>query len=222
MARALTACAVGIVVAGLIGACGEPSPSPSVDAAVRSRPGPPTIASPVVAWPAGSPVASPIRATPATPAALVLVPTVDAATDPIAQLALAEARRDGMIRSGTPVVRLSRDVTPEELAALGFGTWNFTPTCVPPLRLVILQGNLAWGHAFPVVAEPGTEIPLKFLIFIYDARLGAFRWIGGDPNGAWVRKALGDPSLPDIDPATLPNEKHPFQIPCTPTILPGG
>jgi hypothetical protein len=113
-------------------------------------------------------------------------------------------------------------VTPEELANLGFGSWSFTPTCVPPLHLVILQGDLAWGSAFPVVAEPGAEIPLKFLIFVYDGRIGVFRSIGGDPDGAWVKKALGDSSLPDADPATLPNEKHPVQIPCTPTILPGG
>lgn len=219
MARALAVAAVGVLIAGLLAACGAPSPAPGAAPETRSRPGPPAAASPMAA----SPVSSPARATPAaTPATPISVPTVAAATDPIAQLALAEARRNDMIRSGTPIVRLSRPVTPQELADLGFGNWNFTPSCVPPLHLVILQGDLAWGNAYPVVAPPEQVYPLRFLIFIYDARLGAFRWIGGDPDGAWVKKALGDPSLPDVDPATLPNEKHPVQIPCAPTVLPGG
>jgi hypothetical protein len=169
---------------------------------------------------AGSPV--PVR----TPQPLVRppdvpVPTVDVAGDPLAQRALAHARREIRLKSGAITTRLSRPTTPEELRALGFGSWNFTPSCVPPLHLVILQGDFDVRPAMPSALPPGQEIPAAFVVYVYDLRID--NWIGlfGDPTGGQVKQVLGDPRLPDADPAALARPEHPVPVPCAPVEVPG-
>ncbi|HEX5505077.1 MAG TPA: hypothetical protein VFW96_20845 [Thermomicrobiales bacterium] len=215
MARLLITSAVGILAVSLLAACGTMNPSPDVPPAAAPRG---SAGSPVAA----SPVASPTRGTPAaTPTASGSRPTVDVAHDPMAQRALADTRRLVKIKSGVPAVVLSQPVTPQELRDWGLGDWNFTPGCVPPLYLVIIKGDFDWDDAFPAPVAPGTEMPVRYIAYVYDLIVGGIRAMYGDPDGGQVKKALGDPTLPDVDPASLPNPKFPAQVPCSPTVLPG-
>ena len=110
-------------------------------------------------------------------------------------------------------------MTTEELKRFGLGDWNFTPGCVPPLHLVILQGDFDLRGAFPAPIPADQEIPASFLVYVYDLKIdGIIAWYG-DPDGAQVKQALGDPTLPDAD--SLPNPRFPAQVPCEPIVAPG-
>lgn len=148
-------------------------------------------------------------------------PTVDLATDPVAQRAIAYTREQVKIKSGAPIVRLARPVTPQELKTLGLGSWNFTPGCVPPLYLVILEGDFELEGTMPSSIPAGKGIPAKFLVYVYDLKIGEIIAMFGDPNGAQVKQALGDPTLPTVDPASLPHPEFPAQMPCSPVVVPG-
>ena len=204
MTRMLPGLVAGVVLIGLLGACG--TPEPMVGAASRGKSGTPVSALPTAVPPTLPPVP---------------VPTVNPATDPLAQRALAHAREQSVVRSGEPTVRLSRSVTLPELRALGFGSWNFTPGCEPPMHLVILQGDFDMRSSMPASLPTGVAIPAAFIIYVYDLRLDEIVSTFGDPDGQLVRSALGDPSLPNVDRGSLPNPEHPGQLPCAPTGVPG-
>lgn len=215
MTRTLVVFVIGILVVSLSTACGTPE---------VARGTVPTASQGLAASSVASPLpASPTRNTPpASPTASILlpVPTVDVAADPMAQRALADTRQQVRIKSGQPIVRLSRPVTPDELRDLGLGNWNFTPGCVPPLHLVILEGDFDVRRTMPAPIPANQEIPAKFLVYVYDLKLGLRRSVAGDPYGSLVKKALRDPTLPDTPVPSTPS--RPFQMPCAPTVLPGG
>lgn len=153
-------------------------------------------------------------------------PTVDRTADVVAQRVLAFTRENVKIRSGEPVVVLSRPVTPSELSQLGLGTWNFAPGCVPRLWLVIVKGDLDLRGLMPAALPPDRGIPVKYIAYTYDLNLDEIIGYIGDPDGAQVKQALGDPTLPDADPSTLPNPGFGVgggqPIPCQRTTIPGG
>jgi hypothetical protein len=213
MTRTFLNFAAGALAIGHLTACGSPETAPSADSRSTAVP------AANVAVP-GTPVPNfPTPVPPVMPP--VPAPTVNPATDPIAQRALDHARQQGTVRSGSPTVRLSRPVTPQELRTLGLGGWNFAPGCEPPMYLVILQGDFNVRPSMPVSLPPGATIPAAFVVYVYDLRLNDVVSTFGDPDGRLVRLALGDPSSPSVDRGSLPNPESPVQLPCAPTVVPG-
>lgn len=116
----------------------------------------------------------------------------------MAQSTLDYTREHGAIISGEPQVVLSRKASVDEVAALGFGQWNFQAGCVVPMQIVILKGELDARSVLPDAALPaGQKIPVKYLVYVYDMNLNRIIATYGDPTGAVVKKALGDPTLPE-------------------------
>jgi hypothetical protein len=116
----------------------------------------------------------------------------------MAQSTLDYTREHGAIISGEPQVVLSRSATPAEVTQLGYGQWIFQAGCVVPMYIVILKGDLDARSVLPDAAlPPDQKIPVKYLVYVYDMNLTRIIATYGDPTGAVVKKALGDPTLPD-------------------------
>ncbi len=134
-----------------------------------------------------------------------------------AQSSLDYVAQNNMLRSGDAEVKLNLVLTPEVLNSLGFGTWLFEPGCVIPLELVILKGDFDVRQGMPASVPADMEIPAAYIVFVYDTRIGEFISMIGDPNGAIVKQALNDPSLPE---ASEPfNPTHGLAIPCDPNAI---
>ena len=153
--------------------------------------------------------------TAALDAAPTTVPTV--AVDSIAQDALTFTLANVNIKSGQPQVALSLPVTGEALNSLGFGAWTFEQGCEIPMQVVIVKGDFDVQPAMPASIPDGQGLPAKYIVYVYDVRIREYIAMFGDPTGALVKYALGDPTLPDPAPSGTGNPTFPMPIPCDPT-----
>lgn len=114
-------------------------------------------------------------------------------------------QRPAQLRSGERQVALNRDLSYQDLADLGFpmpAIWS-----QDQFQLIILKGDYDVTH---LLAGGQGQPPAKYVLFIYDkAHPGLPVQMGGD-NGSLVKKALGDPSLPDpVVPQQPIQQLHP-------------
>lgn len=160
-------------------------------------------------------------AAPTTTTTEEAVPTTipTAVVDPIAQDALAFTMANVNIKGGEPQVVLSLPVTGEALNSLGLGTWTFEQGCEIPMQVVIIKGNFDVQPAMPATIPDGQELPATYIVYVYDVRIVEHIAMFGDPTGALVKQALGDPTLPDPDSSGMGNPTFPMPIPCDPTPI---
>lgn len=160
---------------------------------------------------------------------------VGASPETIAQMALQYTKDRVIIKSGQPTVLLSRAVALEDMKNFGLSMGNFAPDCNRPFHLVIIKGDFDLRNTLPSSGQ-STSKPANFIAYTYDLKAGVLTRITADRTGAMFKKALGDPTLPDLPtPAPRPNGEPgngvsyappgpPIQeqyIPCEPTVAHG-
>lgn len=145
------------------------------------------------------------------------------AMNEIAEDALTRTMESVDVRSGSPPIVLSLPVMGEALNDLGLGAWTFEKGCQIPMQVVIIQGNFNVRPIQPASIPDEAKIPAKYIVYVYDVRIGEPIATFSDPNGALVKQALRDPSLPDPDASGMGRPTFPLPIPCdpTPVELPG-
>jgi hypothetical protein len=127
---------------------------------------------------------------------------VGASLEEVGQYAVAYTQARGHIASGSPMVLLVRPTTAAELASFGFG-WQEFHCGEPPLTLVILKGDFDVSRSAGIRVDPSKwKSRPEHIAYAFDLRLGmpAMEQFGGD-----MRRALGDPGLPD-PPGSVPSE----------------
>jgi len=131
----------------------------------------------------------------------------------LAQEAVDRLVQTGAVKSGTPEVVFVRQVSPADMAELGFGDWAHEEGCDIPLTVVIIKGDFDLSNMYGVAEGP---VPAIYYARIYDTRIGAELASYGAEDGSMVKGALNDPSLPD--PSSAPNG-YGYPIPCDPTPI---
>lgn len=125
------------------------------------------------------------------------------------------------IKSGEPVVLLSRPISHQEYPSLGFQPWAYAPDCVRPMHLVVIKGDFDLNGAFPASVAPSAEIPASYVGYVYDLESGGgLAEIMSDRDGSTFKLVLGDPRLPDPDPslASISTPAPPY-MPCEDTVF---
>lgn len=121
----------------------------------------------------------------------------DASAQRVGQLALAQARRDFVVRSGAPRVLLARRVARDDLPALGLGRIPRTTFEDPPLMLVIVAGDFGAAH-LPSILTGGPPQHYTHVGYVYDLWAGSPTLTIASKDGGLFRIALGDPTLPVV------------------------
>lgn len=170
---------------------------------------------------AGESVAASPVPTNASPGAPDSTPVV--VMNEIAEDALARTIERVEIRSGQPTVVLSLPLVGEALNELGLGTWTFEQGCQIPMQVVIIHGDFDARPMQPASVPDAAAIPARYIVSVYDARIGEPIATFSDPDGSLVKQALQDPSLPDADASGMGRPTFPLPIPCdpAPVELPG-
>jgi len=173
--------------------------------------------------PAGTPGQDEINAQ-ATKIALRVLATpvslVNKSPEEIAQKAVEFARQHGTIRSGEPQVLLTRPVTLDQLTALGLGKHESETIEQPPLVMVILKGDFspfpkpgAGESASP--SQPPSQADanrITYVAYVYNLWGGTPTIIQESTDGGVFKKALNDPTLPDVPSLSpLDDPKHDSQ-----------
>jgi hypothetical protein len=115
----------------------------------------------------------------------------------VGQIALARAKTDFPVRSGTPRVVLSRTVTDAALPAMGLPSTNFASIEQPPLTLVILKGDFGFGeHA--ALSRTASSEHFQYIGYVFDLWAGEPALTIASPDGGVFRTALNDPTLPVV------------------------
>lgn len=137
--------------------------------------------------------------------ALAWAPTTSTSATPgdaIVQDALQRTKS----RSGTTQVAVNRGATYQQLSDLGFqlpAAWRSHQ-----FRLIVLRGDFDVSGMAPGFDKAP---PARFIAYIYDtANPGIPAMIAPDSNGSVVKRALGDPSLPDPQVVQPTQELHPY------------
>jgi hypothetical protein len=112
---------------------------------------------------------------------------------------------------GTTRVLLSRPITREQVANLGFGCLaDFASIEEPPLALVILKGDFTFEKMPGGRWSQGTRFP--YVVYVIDLWSGDPVKLMNTISGGLLRKALNDPSLPfDEESTSLPSQCPPRQ-----------
>lgn len=142
-------------------------------------------------------------------------PLVGATDAKLGQFAQDWARQQ-LRAKGTPEVLLARSVTPAEMPGLGLGCApNFITIEEPPLMAVILRGEFTfrgsgpgWGNIPPPVA--GQK---QYVLYIFDVWAGRPTITIASVDGAAMKQALHDSTLPDDPNAQLSTDCGEPQIP---------
>jgi hypothetical protein len=127
-----------------------------------------------------------------------------ASPEQVGKIALAEARRDFVVRGGVPRVVLARRVARDDLPKLALPPIPKTTFEDPPLTLVIIKGDFgAWLG--PSIVHDGPPEHFAYVGYVYDLWAGSPELSMASPDGGQFRTALADPSLPIIPtPAAIP------------------
>ncbi|MHB8645854.1 MAG: hypothetical protein ACYDAR_08715 [Thermomicrobiales bacterium] len=140
-------------------------------------------------------------------------PLTSASDQDVGQTAVAYTRVAFHVRNGTPEVKLVRSVTNADLSALGLPNVSIGSIEQPPLKLVIVKGDIDDdGH--PQVGLQMTQQVnnYRYIGYVFDLWAGVPTLTIASGDGARFRTALNDPLLP-----TLPANAI---IPSAPPIVP--
>lgn len=126
----------------------------------------------------------------------------------VAQFAQDLARQQ-LKAKGTPQVLLTpRAVDDQALADLGLGCGTASTAIEqPPLIVTILKGEFDFGGAAPGFWQLPPPVPGKprYVVYVFDAWAGSPTVILASQDGAVVKKALHDPTLPDAPAGLMPS-----------------
>jgi len=119
----------------------------------------------------------------------------------IGQYALAWTKANDQITiNGTPTVSVARPMKGGDLTNFGD-----TASADSSQFVVVLQGDflVPFGAAGPTLGATTGPIHEKYLLEVF-TQGGDLASLGGDPTGAYVKPAVGDPTLPDLPQSALP------------------
>ena len=159
---------------------------------------------------------------PNTAGQLAGTPISTVTIDSWAQAALDYTREHVTIKSGEPVVLLSRPIAQQDFPSLGFQPWPYAPDCQRPMQLVVIKGNFDMRGAYPASVDASVELPASYIGYVYDlVSGGGLAEIMDDIDGATFKLVLGDPTLPDPDlsVSAIPTAAPPY-VSCEQTVLP--
>ncbi|MBF6612306.1 MAG: hypothetical protein IVW55_04180 [Chloroflexi bacterium] len=109
---------------------------------------------------------------------------------------------------GEPEVLFAKSVSYDEMPVLGLGCPpNFAAIEEPPLMVAIVRGEFDYRGAAPGFGQlpPPTPGKKSYVMYIFDEWAGVPAAILPSENGALVKKALNDPTLPDGPEGLLPS-----------------
>lgn len=110
--------------------------------------------------------------------------------------------------TGEPEVLFAKSVSYDEIPALGLGCPpNFGTIEEPPLMVAIVRGEFDYRGAAPGFEQLPRPIPGKkrYVMYIFDEWAGVPAAILTSEDGALVKKALNDPTLPDAPEGLMPS-----------------
>lgn len=128
-------------------------------------------------------------------------PLTGMSADEISRYALSWTNaNDQIISNVAPTVILSRPLRDGDLTNFG----DLAPVQAGEY-VVVLEGDflVAPGATGPTIAINAQPTPAKYLLEVFD-QSGALESFGKDPTGAYVKPAVGDPTLPDLPQSERP------------------
>ncbi len=129
-------------------------------------------------------------------------PLTNATPQEVGQVALTYTALHFPVLSGTPQVVLARSVTNSDLDALGIAPIPNLTVEQPPFMLVILKGDFGPGK-IPGISISRQPTHYQYIGYVFDLWAGVPTRTIASPDGRGFRRALNDPSLPDV-PTPIP------------------